>query len=258
MKSKSSLILTSSEQMFLIGGEEKGVYLGTNFEFSLASQTFTEKALMPEPRVEFGCIYYGGCVYVVGGWKNFYIQRSDRYSIQEDTWYDMPSLKEEREGVSLCIVEDKYLFAIGNITTRGKRIKIPKKGNVELIFERLNLQDKQHPAEWEQISVKTTINQMDKLPSMKHMGCFNHYCDRNKILIFGGGGGGSPLLSTSFVVDLQSKSLKAVKGTLMKADRFPNHIFFKKDDFLFVFGEFYLHMFDLKKDSWSEDLYPLN
>lgn len=37
VKAKSSLILTSSEQMFLIGGEEKGVYTGNNYEFSLAS-----------------------------------------------------------------------------------------------------------------------------------------------------------------------------------------------------------------------------
>jgi hypothetical protein len=158
VKAKSSLILTSSEQMFLIGGEEKGVYTGNNYEFSLASQTFTEKKPMPEPRVEFGCIYYGGCVYAVGGWREFYIRRADRYNIQEDTWYDMPSLKEEREGVSLCIVEDKYLFAIGTITTRGKRLKIPKKGAVELSFERLNLMDKSGQSEWEQIIVKTDIN----------------------------------------------------------------------------------------------------
>jgi len=142
VKAKSSLILTSSEQMFLIGGEEKGVYTGNNYEFSLASQTFTEKKSMPEPRVEFGCIYYGGCVFAVGGWREFYIRRADKYNIAEDTWYDMPPLKDEREGVSLCIVEDKYLFAIGAITTRGKRLKIPKKGEVELTFERLNLMDK--------------------------------------------------------------------------------------------------------------------
>jgi hypothetical protein len=173
--------------MFLIGGEEKGVYHGSNFEFSLASQTFSEKKQMPEARVDFGCIYYGGCVYVVGGWREFYLTRADKYNIQEDTWHALPPLKEEREGVSLCIVEDKYLFAIGAVTTRGKRLKIPKKGAVELSFERLNLLDKSGSAEWEQIVVKTAINQIEKLPSMKHMGCFNHYCNRNIVLIFGGG-----------------------------------------------------------------------
>ena len=44
----------------------------------------------------------------------------------------------------------------------------------------------------------------------------------------------------------------------MKADKFPNHIFFKKDDHLFVFGEHFLHMFDLKADGWAEEVYPLN
>jgi len=28
---------------------------------------------------------------------------------------------------------------------------------------------------------------MERMPSMKHMGCFNHFTDRNKIIIFGGG-----------------------------------------------------------------------
>jgi hypothetical protein len=97
---------------------------------------------MPEARVDFGCIYYGGSVFIVGGWREFYIKRSDKYEIREDTWYTMPELEEEREDVSLCIVEDKFLFAFGNITTRGKRVKIPKKGGVELTFERLNLLDK--------------------------------------------------------------------------------------------------------------------
>jgi hypothetical protein len=49
-----------------------------------------------------------------------------------------------------------------------------------------------------------------------------------------------------------------MKTSLMKPDRFPNHIFFKKDDFLYVFGEFFLHMYDLKEDNWSRELFPLN
>jgi len=90
------------------------------------------------------------------------------------------------------------------------------------------------------------------------MGCFNHYCNRNKVIIFGGGGTGSPLGLNCFTIDMQTKTLVKTKGSVMKPDRFPNHIFFKKDDFLFVFGEFFLHMFDLKADSWSREVYPLN
>ena len=53
---------------------------------------FIERKSMPEARVDFGCIYYGGSVFVVGGWREFYIKRSDKYDIREDTWYTMPEL----------------------------------------------------------------------------------------------------------------------------------------------------------------------
>jgi len=44
--------------------------------------------------------------------------------------------------------------------------------------------------EWELISVTSTFNISKmppiKLPSFKNMGCFNHYKNKNQVLIFGG------------------------------------------------------------------------
>jgi hypothetical protein len=45
------------------------------------------------------------------------------YNITTDTWSKMSKLNEEREDITLCIVENKYLYAIGNSTARGKRFK---------------------------------------------------------------------------------------------------------------------------------------
>ena len=45
------------------------------------------------------------------------------YLINQDKWIDIPSLKIEREGITLCVVQDKYIYAFGNVTTRGKRFK---------------------------------------------------------------------------------------------------------------------------------------
>ena len=88
----------------------------------------------------------------------------------------MASLNDEREDVSLCIFEDKYLIAFGNVTTRGRRTKIPKKGAIEYTFERMNLREANDS--WEVLTVKTTFNEPERLPTMKHMGCFNHYTNR--------------------------------------------------------------------------------
>lgn len=59
---------------------------------------------MPESKVQFGCIFFGGHVFVVGGWKEFYISKSEMYSIETDTWRSLPNLNDEREDISLCIV----------------------------------------------------------------------------------------------------------------------------------------------------------
>ena len=42
-------------------------------------------------------------------------------------------------------------------------------------------------------------------------------------------------------------------GFLAKPDRFHNHLYFKKDGFLYCFGEQYLHRFDLRLNKWDTD-----
>lgn len=70
--------------MFIIGGEDKGQYLGRNFLYNFVTLDFTEKMPMVEPRVEFGCIFFSGKIYVVGGWKEQYVSRAEVYDIHSD------------------------------------------------------------------------------------------------------------------------------------------------------------------------------
>ena len=178
----------------------------------------------------------------------------------------MPALNEEREDVSLCIVKDRFLYAFGSVTTRGKRFK-PNKitskistpqrhfRGFEYTFERIDPFGAE-AREWETVAVKTTFQDVERLPTMKHMGCFNHYVDNTKIIIFGGGAGSS-LSDKCFCIDVEAGTISK-HSKLAKQDRFPNHIYFKKDDKLFVFGEFYLHMFNITKQKWVKDPIPLN
>ena len=236
-----TLILTSSEHMLLLGGEEKGHYLGHNYLFNLATQDFTQKTNIPEARVDFGSIYSSGSVFVVGGWREFYVTKADKYCIETDTWTSLETLNDEREDVSLCIYEDKFLIAFGNVTTRGRRTKIPKKGGIDYTFERMNLSEED--AKWEVVTVKTTFNEPEKLPPMKHMGCFNHYTNRHQIVIFGGYTTTS-MSSRCFRIDMEKKELSK-DGHLTKPDKFTNNILFKKDELLYVVGEQYMHFYDL-------------
>jgi hypothetical protein len=91
---------------------------------------------------------------------------------------------------------------------------------------------------------------------MKHMGCFNHFTDRNKIIIFGGGQGAN-LSYKSYCIDLEKATISKY-SKLAKPDRFTNHVYFKKEEKLYVFGEFYLHTLNLQKEKWIQDPTPLN
>ena len=78
-------------------------------------------------------------------------------------------------------------------------------------------------------------------------------------MIFGGGNKcGTNISGRCYKINLD-KSTISKSGQLAKPDRFSNHLFFKKDEHLYLFGESYLHMFDLRKSQWVKDkALPLN
>jgi len=51
IKSKASIILTNNDQMFIIGGEDKGHYHGRNYMYNYVTLEFCERAPMLDARV---------------------------------------------------------------------------------------------------------------------------------------------------------------------------------------------------------------
>jgi len=60
-----------------------------------------------------------------------------------------------------------------------------------------------------------------------------------------------------YTIDLAKKTMSKA-GNICKPDRFSNHIFFRKHDCLYLFGELFLHIFNLKSNKWSKEVFPLN
>lgn len=137
---------------------------------------------MLQPRINFGAIYYDGMIFCVGGWKNAFTQYCDSYEIEGNQWEEASSLRIEREGISLCIVGDEWLYAFGEVSTRGKRFKIIK-NKWHYTIERMALRGSKN--EWELLTVTADVKM--EQPSMKNMGCFHHYSNRSLLVIFGGG-----------------------------------------------------------------------
>lgn len=127
--------------MFILGGEEKGKYLGQAFSYNFVTLAFVQCSNMLESKSNFGAIYFKNCIFIVGGWREFFSRKCQMFQInsnQKDTvnnllseehqevgkWTEISPLNTEREGISLCIVQDRWLYAFGNVITRGKRFKI--------------------------------------------------------------------------------------------------------------------------------------
>jgi len=55
-------------------------------------------------------------IYVAGGYIMGEITRKcERYTLANDTWTSMPDLTEEKCSVSLCVLDNKYLYSFGGL-----------------------------------------------------------------------------------------------------------------------------------------------
>jgi len=67
------------------------------------------------------------------------------------------------------------------------------------------------------------------------------------------------MTNRSFLIDLEKQVISKgsepliKNGQLARLDRFQNHIYFKKDTFLYCFGELNLHRFDLAENKWDQE-----
>ena len=130
IKNGAQILLTShpDHNMFVLGGEDKGKYLGQNFSYNFVTLNFKPCMPMSEPKVNFGAIYFRDSVFVIGGWKQFFTKKCQVFRLNSSygasgKWLEIAPLLTEREGISLCIVHDRYIYAFGSTNTRGKRFR---------------------------------------------------------------------------------------------------------------------------------------
>ena len=55
--------------MFIVGGEERGRYLGLTYSFNFLTLGFTKCANMIEGKANFGSIYFRDLLFAIGGWR---------------------------------------------------------------------------------------------------------------------------------------------------------------------------------------------
>jgi N-acetylneuraminic acid mutarotase len=128
---------------------------------------------MKTARAAYGCVVdnYGAKIYVVGGTSHKMqpLASCEVYSIAEDRWTDLKSLKEPRFSQSLVVFNDIWLYQFGGFK------KNPNSTDLVNTIEKLNLEKPK--ADWTQINVT--------LPAgISTIGGFA--LDLSRIVIFGG------------------------------------------------------------------------
>jgi hypothetical protein len=79
----------------------------------------TEMATMITSRSSFGCTVnvHSGEIYVSGGYSNgVTIKKCEAYSVQANSWRDLPNLNEEKCASSLCMLKARYLYCFGGFS----------------------------------------------------------------------------------------------------------------------------------------------
>lgn len=74
---------------------------------------------MNDPRASFGCTISPQRqeIYVAGGYINGVpTDKCEVYSIQNDKWRRLPDLSEKKCSTSLCILDNKFLYAMGGLS----------------------------------------------------------------------------------------------------------------------------------------------
>ena len=167
---------------FLSGGRNENpkelsqFYINNTYEFDFESISFVSKAPMHiEKRNHLLAGVEGSrTFYVLGGYnqKLGYLSVCEKYSMDEDNWKLMPSLREPRQDPTPCIVDSRYIYLFGGAVYINNSWSYPLTIEFFDTFNEIN--------EWNKVSYTFDATWSGRI----HLGAAQ--INDNKILLFGG------------------------------------------------------------------------
>ena len=188
MKLAQTVVFDESEKVYIAGGFKREVTMLKIKEevsdgltiYSIKENKVLKVVKMPKPRAFHSCLVVQNKMYLIGGIiaNEEYVKACDCLNLESTSWEYIPKLNYDRLYPSLCVVNQKFLFAFTGITTRNDATSI----------ESLNLVDRK---KWQSIEPSDPGRCWTK-PSLCGVAVINE----KEILICGGKSSGTVLYST--------------------------------------------------------------
>ena len=99
----------------MIGGYTYPNTFNSTWEYNIVENKIVPKDGMNQRRREFGIAFdqLQSTIYVLGGYDDGFLSHCEKYSIENNKWTVFRSMKVRKWGVSACIVDNMFVYAIG-------------------------------------------------------------------------------------------------------------------------------------------------
>eukprot|EP00826_Nyctotherus_ovalis_P016053 TRINITY_DN14623_c0_g2_i1.p1 TRINITY_DN14623_c0_g2~~TRINITY_DN14623_c0_g2_i1.p1 ORF type:complete len:505 (+),score=80.00 TRINITY_DN14623_c0_g2_i1:129-1643(+) len=242
---KAGQVLAQEDCLIIAGGQiAEGKYAKDTYAFELNTQRLCSKSFMNEERASHSLIgNKDNEVYAVGGYNTSgLLSSTEIYDVNADMWKKLASMNIRRKNLSLCIIAEQFLYAIGGVIENDMETSM---------IEFLNLNKN---TEWLLVEVKG-------IGASQKMGAAE--IDSNTIILFGGKQNGkkckeSYLLNVAEKAVTQISSLEAPASFNNRSDQMIT------GSYLYVtagnaIGE--THIYNVKTSKWllmKKEAYLLN
>lgn len=111
-------VASANDRIYAIGGSGP---IGANEEYNPATDNWTIKSPMPDPKQSFATAVYQGKIYCIGGMPTVFSGASGEtkvYSPETNSWESKTSMPTGRYGLQAQVVDDK-IYLIGGRTLSG-------------------------------------------------------------------------------------------------------------------------------------------
>jgi len=128
--------------LYICGGKTSQGYLNTNFKIEVVNDVFnvTECAVMLECKCSMAIANINECAFVIaGGFNSHMLTTVEIYKAYSNKWIVLNSLNVGRYNASACLVNQKFLYVVGGLTTNEVSVVTIERLNVLKKNEKWNI-----------------------------------------------------------------------------------------------------------------------
>ena len=88
-------------------------YSPETYEIEISTSILRERASLKHPKYMTHLVHWFGMIYSVGMWKSQAEKYCEKFSIEKNEWYDVPSLNSPKYYTGGCLFADRYIYVFG-------------------------------------------------------------------------------------------------------------------------------------------------